>query len=169
MLNSGASKPRVKMGPGPLAPPPLDPHLMDVIKLKEFWNNEDASLVSIKEESITDIGCQIYWRSVNSSIMYNIQRRQEFIRKQLIAQQSTTGPQRKVINANQVHPKSTPRKRQLDPFHWNNMDNQPRKCNNFKIISYRSICNQSVSHLLLNTAVLYFTLIILFTFQVTLI
>ena len=27
MLNFGTSKPRVKGGPGPLGPPPLDPHL----------------------------------------------------------------------------------------------------------------------------------------------
>ena len=38
MLNFGASKPRVRGGPGPPGPPPLDPHLKALAVWIEMWS-----------------------------------------------------------------------------------------------------------------------------------
>ena len=53
---------------------------MRVMKLKDFWNFDDTSLVH-PNGCLTETGYSAIWKSVDSAVKFNIQKREEYLAK----------------------------------------------------------------------------------------
>ena len=56
---------------------------MRVIKLKDSWNSKDSTLVI--NNKFSEAGMTCYWSAIDTSVKFNVLRRELFIAKQLVA------------------------------------------------------------------------------------
>ena len=107
---------------------------MRTIKLKEFWSEDNVALV--KNGSLTEDGCDMYWKSFDSAIEFNVGKHEACLVKEQFAK--LTGSKRKFreIQQQQVssHPKGDDiknffKKHKNDKYHWQKsaMDEDSKK------------------------------------------
>ena len=97
---------------------------MRVIKLKEFWNNEDNNFVM--NGSLTDSGFKTYWKSFDSTVAFNVKKRELFLAKSTHAALKRKYPFADQERGNGSQPKEDDMKRLFqkhrrdrnDKFHW---------------------------------------------------
>ena len=69
---------------------------MRIVKLKDHWSNSDAGLV--KNRSFTEDGYDMYWKSFDSTMHFNITKREAFVLKGL-----HTAQKRKIEDSDRLH------------------------------------------------------------------
>ena len=92
---------------------------MRIIKLKEFWNNADETLV--KYGSLTERGYDTYWKSFDSTIKFNVTKREQFLAKSLNLKRKNDGCADLLLSHSKTDDMKTFFKRHRnDKFHWHN-------------------------------------------------
>ena len=91
---------------------------MRLIRLKEFSDQNDQSLV--KNGSLTEHGLDVYWRSFDSAIGYNVQKREAFLVKTTQQGHKRRFPDNHLGNGDEDIKKFF-KKYRNDQFHWHNV------------------------------------------------
>ena len=105
------------------------------LKLKEIWDFECESLVM--NDTITELGLDRYWDSIDAAVKFNISRREIFLAKSLLAEDSfRKQPAKEVVRRPDVKnkkdkiPNFFKRHSGNDRFHWSAKQRRVDKSNN---------------------------------------
>ena len=101
---------------------------MRVIKMKEIWDFENASLVC--KGRFTSEGFDTYWKSIDSAVRFNVMKHEQFLRrkheKKERGMQETSPPSRHDRRDHRDRMSDFFKRNRQDRFHWHN-NQQGRK------------------------------------------
>ena len=97
---------------------------MRLVKMKEIWNYKDMNLVDWPSGRISFAGLSAYWLSVDAAVRYNINKHEQFLKKQ---GQHGTGARRAEESEEPVKDKMKDffkRNKGIDKYHWSRDQNR---------------------------------------------
>ena len=94
---------------------------MRMIRLKKFWAHDDRNLV--QNARLTFEGTEIYWKSLDSTLQFNIKKREEFLLQEKTAMKRKS--ESKPANASHFtndkdDMKNFFKRHRNDRYHWHN-------------------------------------------------